>query len=314
MNIIDKKFNELISKFKKMSEKEIFINIKNSFLSIPTENQKAISDFLNQFNYWGTIDISNNNFSALKMKAKTLKNNTKEFKKLYKLFNDYKSKKLLYAILNHWYSFDFNTLNSCLNNPYKQYFDLDIIPKCQNEIIVDLGSYIGDTVLDYLYTYGPNSYKKIYCYEITPDSFAYLKNNLAPYNNIIFKQKAIINQKENLYLSINNISNSANQTSSKGKTKIKATTLDLDIKDKISLIKMDIEGDELKALFGSKKHIINDTPKLLISVYHKNNHLWQIPLLINSYNNNYNYYLRCYGNYLYPTEIVFFAIPNKKSN
>lgn len=77
---------------------------------------------------------------------------------------------------------------------------------------------------------------------------------------------------------------------------------------------MDIEGDELKALFGSQKHIINDTPKLLISVYHKNNHLWQIPLLINSYNNNYNYYLRCYGNYLYPTEIVFFAIPNKKSN
>ena len=38
MNIIDKKFNELIAKFNKMSEKEIFINIKNSFLSIPTEN------------------------------------------------------------------------------------------------------------------------------------------------------------------------------------------------------------------------------------------------------------------------------------
>ena len=34
----------------------------------------------------------------------------------------------------------------------------------ENEIIVDLGAYTGDTIIDYLNTY--TDYKKIYCYEI----------------------------------------------------------------------------------------------------------------------------------------------------
>lgn len=315
MNNVDKDFYNLLNKLNKMSTNEIYINIKNSFLSIPQETQNAIEKFFNEFNFWGSIDIQNNNFPALKEKAYTLKNNIKEFANLYNSFNDYKSKKLLYAILNNWFCYDFITLNTCLNNPYKHYFDLDIIPHCQNEVIVDLGAYIGDTILDYLQTYGELSYKKIYCYDITDQSVAFLKNNLSPYKNIIYRQKAISDKKEIRYLSQNNISSSANKTSSKGTIKLNTTTLDSDIKEKITLLKMDIEGDEEKAIIGCKKHIQKDTPKLLISVYHNNNHLWKIPKLIKSFNNKYNFYLRCYGNCIYPTEIVLFAIPhNNKKN
>ena len=72
---------------------------------------------------------------------------------------------------------------------------------------------------------------------------------------------------------------------------------------------MDIEGDELSALKGAKEHIKNDCPKLLISVYHNNNHLWQIPRLIYRYNKDYKFFLRYYGGDLYPTEVVLFALP-----
>lgn len=309
MNNIDYNFYNLLKKLKKLTINEIYLNIKNSFLCIPKETQDTIANFFNEFKFWGTIDIINNNFNALKEKAKTLKKNINEFDNLYHSLKDYKSKKLLYAILNNWFCYDFITLKECLDNPYKHYFDLDIIPHCQNEIVVDLGAYIGDTITDYLFTYGEDSYKKIYCYDITKESVAFLKNNLSPYKNIIYRKKAISDKKEELYLIENNSSSSANKTSKKGSIKLKSTTLDSDIKEKITLLKMDIEGDEEKALLGCKKHIQNDNPKLLISVYHSNDHLWKIPKLINSLNNNYNYYLRCYGNCIYPTEIVFFAIP-----
>ena len=77
------------------------------------------------------------------------------------------------------------------------------------------------------------------------------------------------------------------------------------------MIKMDIEGYEQKALIGCKKHIKEEHPNLLISVYHNHEDLWKIPKMIDDMYHDYDYYLRCYGNNIFPTEIVLFAI-NKK--
>jgi len=46
------------------------------------------------------------------------------------------------------------------------------------------------------------------------------------------------------------------------------TTLDAAIGQPVSFIKMDLEGWELNALEGSRAHILEDRPKLAISVYH----------------------------------------------
>ena len=309
MNKVDKLFKELINKINLMTKEEIYFNIKKSFDKIPIETKKSIEVFFNKFNYWGKIDLENNNYEALYEKAITLKENTEQFNWLYFTLKDYKSKKLLYGILNNWFCYDFNTVKPCLGTPYKHYFDLDIIPHCENEVIVDLGAYTGDTILDYIDTYGENSYNKIYCYDITDEVFVYLKNNLSKYKNIIYRKKAISDKIGNLYLEANSSSISANRVCEEGDILLDSTTLDEDIKEKVSMIKMDIEGHEKKALLGSINHIKNDNPKLLISVYHNNNHLWELPKLINDINPNYDYYLRCYGNCIYPTEIVLFAIP-----
>ena len=157
-----------------------------------------------------------------------------------------------------------------------------------------------------------DSYKKIYCYDITCDTFAKLKDNLSKYENIEYKKKAVSDKIEELYLEENTSSSSANKVNDKGNIKLDVTTLDVDIKERISMIKMDIEGSEEKALLGSINHIKNDYPKLLISVYHDNDHLWKIPKLISEINDSYDFYLRCYGNNIYPTEIVLFAIPKGK--
>ena len=76
----------------------------------------------------------------------------------------------------------------------------------------------------------------------------------------------------------------------------------------MTLIKADIEGAEQHALTGARRHILNDHPKLLISVYHSNEDLWQIPRMILDISRDYTLYLRHHGSPIYPTEITLIAV------
>ena len=77
-----------------------------------------------------------------------------DFVWLYENLADYKSKYILYAILNNYYNFDFISLGKVTNDNYKHYFDLDILKLQQDEVFVDMGAYIGDTTLDFINSYG----------------------------------------------------------------------------------------------------------------------------------------------------------------
>ena len=135
-----------------------------------------------------------------------------------------------------------------------------------------------------------------------------MQKNLENYKNIYIFEKAITNFNGTTHFD-KNADLSANSTSSGGELAVEAVTLDADIKDKITMVKMDIEGGEMNALIGMKNHIKNDTPTLLISVYHNNTDLLDIPKYISTINKNYNYYLRYYGGPYYATEIVLIALP-----
>ncbi|KOR29945.1 hypothetical protein TI04_07395 [Achromatium sp. WMS2] len=56
---------------------------------------------------------------------------------------------------------------------------------------------------------------------------------------------------------------------------------------KISMIKMDIEGAEMEALTGAVNTLRYMQPKLAISTYHKPEDIWEIPLFIKEQNSNY---------------------------
>ena len=177
----------------------------------------------------------------------------------------------------------------------------------ENEVIADLGAYTGDTVLSYIKNYGEDCYKKIYCYEITPSVFARLKENLSNYRNIDCRNKGVADKEGKMNIAVNTVSASANVLSEENGD-VTVTTLDADVKENLTLIKADIEGFEKKALLGAKNHILTSRPKLLISVYHNNDDLWEIPALIDSFRTDYAFYLRYKSSFLYPTEITLFAL------
>ncbi len=313
MNYIDKQFQSLTGHLKSLSKEEIFEQTKNTFLSINSQIQHSIEDYFKKFPYWGKLDCKNEEYDHFHLKAETLSEHLNKLVWLYEKLDDYRSKKLLLAILNNWYQYDFTTLDSSHEKNYPHYFDLDLV-SCKDEVFVDLGAYIGDTVLDFIHTYGSDSYKKIYAYEISSDTIEHLKQNTSPYPNIEIRTKAVIDQISTMYLGENSVDASANTVEASGTQEIETTSLDLDIEEPITMIKMDIEGSEQQALIGAKNHIQKEHPKLLISVYHNLVDLWKIPTMIEEMcPDTYQFYLRSYGGSIFPTEIVLLAIPQNKN-
>ena len=74
-----------------------------------------------------------------------------------------------------------------------------------------------------------------------------------------------------------------------------------------SYIKMDIEGAEPEALEGAAGIIRKNLPILAISVYHHFDHLWRLPLLIQSLSQRYRFFLRPHG--VEAFDLVCYAVP-----
>ncbi len=254
MNKIDYEFYSLIKKLELMSKEEVYLNIKNRYLSLNEELRGNIETFLNSFNYWGKLDYINNDFEEIKLVVNLLKNNLTDLVVFYQSLKDYKSKKILLAILRNYYYYDFTMLHEVIDTCYKHYFDPDLVKTTKDTVYVDVGSYIGDSVDDFLDTY-LEEYKKIYCYEVTDSSISTLKDKFIFNEDIIIRDKALYDKKTTLSLNTSSVDNSAN-TITDAKGDIEAVTLDEDIKEKVDIIKMDIEGAEFKAIEGAKMIVL----------------------------------------------------------
>ncbi len=312
MNKIDLQFQELVSEISRKTKSEVFQTIKENYQRQQPEIKIALEGYYQTFPYWGKLKEQSGEYESLYLRANSLKEHIEDYNWLYHKLKDYRSKKLLYGILNNWYNFDMETDKRAIEKNYDQYWDLDIINPTPEEVIVDIGAYIGDSVLSYIDNYGINNYKKIYAYEITPESMEILKNNTRYYPNIVIRKKAVLDIPKKVFLNISAESTSANQITDTGEEIIEAVNIDKDIEENVSLIKMDIEGSETKALIGCQNHIKKESPKLLISVYHNYEDLWKIPRMIEDLNNKYDFYLRCYGTEIFPTEIILYAVAKER--
>jgi FkbM family methyltransferase len=76
-------------------------------------------------------------------------------------------------------------------------------------------------------------------------------------------------------------------------------------------IKLDVEGAEREALFGAKETIARYRPELLVSLYHRSEDLFALPLLMKTLCEGYDFYLR--RNECLPAwELHLLAIPCEK--
>lgn len=184
-----------------------------------------------------------------------------------------------------------------------QYFDLPQVydRKFLNEVFLDGGSYDGRNALEFMKKIGgelvlwePDSSNQEKCAKT-------LKENGIEYELI---PKGLWS--ESTKLKFNRGTGGSSAINACGDIEIEVDSVDSLITKPVSFIKMDIEGAEYQAILGAKNMISKYTPRLAISVYHKPEDIWEIPLLIHSINPQYTFYLRHYS--FYRTETVLYAL------
>lgn len=75
-------------------------------------------------------------------------------------------------------------------------------------------------------------------------------------------------------------------------------------------IKMDIEGSEMDALAGARKIIGRDSPVLAICVYHKQDDVRRVPLLMSQMFDEYRFFLRPHE--VEGWDLVCYAVPARR--
>lgn len=78
---------------------------------------------------------------------------------------------------------------------------------------------------------------------------------------------------------------------------------------RVDFIKLDIEGAELEALKGAQDTLKKCRPQLALCIYHKKEHIFEIPLFLSATIDNYVYRLGHYSSSFWDT--VWYAIPRE---
>lgn len=187
----------------------------------------------------------------------------------------------------------------------RQYFPEDIIRLSDDEIFVDCGAYTGDTLDSFLKRV--RSFKKYYALEPDVRRYDELKPKLI--ENVIHVPKGAWDKNERQRFSLENECGEIADSDGRDYIEVSVDRIDNIIdenNDKITFIKMDIEGAELRALYGAEKVIKRDRPVLAVCVYHKREDLITIPQYIKKLVPDYKLFLRAH--FVYASELVLYAV------
>ena len=181
------------------------------------------------------------------------------------------------------------------------YFDIPEFTYSEDEVFIDAGSYNGNTSKDFIKKCN-NRYKKIIACEPMKEIYNKFKDSLSELHDVNYINTALSNYIGTTSFSLNL---SGLQGSKLGEAStdnnlinaVRVDTIDNILQgEKATFIKMDIEGAELEALEGAHDTIVNYKPKLAISLYHKKEDLYTIPLYIHKIVPEYKFKLRHYNN------------------
>lgn len=205
--------------------------------------------------------------------------------KVYNCLADDLSKKTFECVVRFKLTGDVRYLFECEtdeNEPYESFLKLS-----DNEIFADFGAYRGDTVEDFLSRVP--SYEKIYAVEPDIKTFKKLTAALEGKENIVSVNACVSSFDGVTEFSM---SGSRGSTASKGQDTVTAITMDTLLKDGVTFIKMDVEGNEAAAIEGGKNIIIDYKPKMLISCYHRSEDVFDLPLKVCDIRDDYKIYMR----------------------
>lgn len=198
------------------------------------------------------------------------------------------------------------TIPSEYRNNTSQYFDL--FTPCEHETFVDCGCYDGSTAFHFAGWCGRSGYDKIWCFEPDKGSYEICRALLDGWTDCGLYPYGISDKSGTVSFASGRKEESriVSQTGQDSCENIEVVDLDGFLQgERVTFIKMDIEGAELDALRGASRIIAEQKPKLAVSIYHRPEDIIEIPGFILSLRPDYRLYIRHYS--LFSNETVLYA-------
>lgn len=236
-----------------------------------------------------------------------IRENEELFDRAYSLLADERSKKDFTDVLNFKISGKVSYLFSCEYE--KELLYREILPLCEDEAIVDLGAYDGDTIREFL-SVTDGRYKKIIAFEPDEKNFRKLTAKTEGMEKLECHNLGAWDKKETLFFKKQKGRNS--HLADDG-IPVEFDSVDNIVRERVTLLKMDIEGAELRALEGARRTITSYLPKLYICAYHRNEDFFTLPLKINELSPEYRIYFRHHP-YIPAWESNFYAVAPHKDD
>ena len=155
---------------------------------------------------------------------------------------------------------------------------------------LDLGAYVGDTAALMLSLF-PNV-EKVTAWEPDPKTFIKLCRYAEEQKKVVPMQLASLDYTGEVNFAVSGNRNAGIDAPGKSKPVPCAAVDEAMANDVPDFIKIDVEGAERPTLIGCKEIIAKHAPDLVISLYHRSEDLYDLPLLLHSLNPNYRMYLR----------------------
>ncbi len=215
--------------------------------------------------------------------------NRDSFEKVYSLLYDDRSRELFSDVIKYKLTGEIKYLEKTDN---EQDYMENIIFSSKIKHFVDAGAYKGDTAERQM-KLSPNL-QSIIAIEPDPKTYAKMCDTLRKFDEI---ELITVNSglwDENTSLPFNGDGGrGGTATLGKGNKIAEFRTLDSIVCERaVDYIKYDVEGAEYRALLGSRETIVRNRPKLLVSIYHRSEDLFELPLLVNELLTNSKMFLR----------------------
>lgn len=233
-----------------------------------------------------------------------------DIRRAFELWEDDASREEFVAQIRWRLRLDFDGLPRPVK--HEIYFPADLVSVTEKEVFVDCGAFDGDTLMNFFRARN-DSFGHAHAFEADPANFAKLSRYVSSLDRqlrdkVTIHPFAVGERREKVRFEATGTEASAVGS---GTLEIDAAPLDeILMGTSPTWIKMDIEGSEPDALKGAASLIQKETPVLAVCVYHQQNHLWRIPLLINDLVGEYRFFLR--PHLLESWDLVCYAIPTSR--